>query len=303
MRSTTPSSPPPLRRVAHIDWLRTYWDFHDLDATERRFRDLLAAEANGGRRAEILTQLARVHGLRDDFDEGERLIAEAEAAADESAAARARIDLEQGRLRRSGGDKEAALPLFESAFEAAREAGEGFLAADAAHMAALAAPDRDGFLPWTRRGIEVGETDYSARYWLAPLLNNLGWEHHDAGEHEEALTAFERALTERERDPANTDALRLAHYAVAKALRALDRANEAVAHAEWAVESAEADGMPDGWYHEELAETYAAVGRDGHAREHAVRALALLPETDPSFEADAERASRLRHYAEADAAG
>jgi tetratricopeptide (TPR) repeat protein len=208
------------------------------------------------------------------------------------------IDLERGRLRRSGGDKEAALPLFESAFEAASEAGEGFLAADAAHMAALAAPDRGGFLAWTRRGIELGEADDGARYWLGPLLNNLGWEHHDAGEHEEALAAFERALTERERDPANTDALRLAHYAVAKALRALDRANEAVEHAEWAVESAEADSAPDGWYHEELAETYAALGRAGDAAAHAKRALVLLVDADDTFEPEGERAVRLTRLAE-----
>jgi tetratricopeptide (TPR) repeat protein len=214
-----------------------------------------------------------------------------------------RIDLERGRLRRSGGNKETALPLFESAFAAASDAREGFLAADAAHMAALAAPDRDGFLAWTQRGIELGGTDEGARYWLGPLLNNLGWEHHDAGEHEQALGAFEQALSERERDPANTDALRLAHYAVAKALRALDRASEGVGHAEWAVESAAAEGAPDGWYHEELAETYAALGRDGDAADHARHALALLPDADPSFEPDAERATRIRRYAEADEAG
>jgi tetratricopeptide (TPR) repeat protein len=209
-----------------------------------------------------------------------------------------RIDLERGRLRRSGGDKDAAFPLFASAFAAASESGEGFLAADAAHMAALAAPDRERFLAWTRRGIELAEADDGARYWLGPLLNNLGWEHHDAGEHEEAVAAFERALTERERDPANTDALRLAHSAVAKTLRALDRASEAVRHAEWAVESAEVEDASDGWYHEELAETYAALGRAGDAADQARHALALLPDADPSFEPDGERAARLRRLAE-----
>ena len=104
------------------DWLRAYWDFGDVDASEARFRALLATEADSGRRAEILTQLARVHGLRSDFEEGERLIGEAETQAGESAAARVRIDLERGRLRRSSGDKESALPLFESAFDAARAA-------------------------------------------------------------------------------------------------------------------------------------------------------------------------------------
>ena len=51
-----------------MDALRAYWDFDDLDATARRFRAL---------RAEALTQLARVEGLRERFDEGDRLLDEA----------------------------------------------------------------------------------------------------------------------------------------------------------------------------------------------------------------------------------
>lgn len=195
------------------DPLRPYWDFDDLDATEARFRAL---------RAEALTQLARVEGLRDLFAEADALL---DAAAVESAAplVRIRVDLERGRVRRSSGDREAALPLFETAFAAALAAGEDWLAADAAHMCALAAPDRAGFLAWTQRGIELAESSQAAAYWLGPLLNNLGWEYFDAGEHEQALDAFERALAARERDPANVAALEHAREAVASARRALGR--------------------------------------------------------------------------------
>jgi tetratricopeptide (TPR) repeat protein len=280
------------------DWLRAHWDFGDLAASEVRFKELLAAERDAALRAEILTQLARVHGLRGDFDAGERLIEEAEALAGDSTPAAVRIDLESGRLRRSGGDPAAAFPLFEAAFARARDAGELFLASDAAHMAALAAPGEDGFVEWTESGIEVAESDESARYWLGPLLNNLGWEHYERGRYEQALDAFERALAERERDPENTEAIELARYATAKALRALDRAPEAVAHAELAVDSAESEGRPDGWYHEELAENYAAVERRTDAAIHARRALALLAEADPSFEPEGERAARLHELAD-----
>ena len=171
------------------DPLRPFWDFDDLDATEARFRAL---------RAEALTQLARVEGLRDRFEEG-------------------------GRLRRSSGDKEAALPLFESAFARALEAGEDWLAGDAAHMCALAAPDKDGFIAWTTRGIELAESSDAAAYWLGPLLNNLGWEYFDAGEHEQALAAFERALEVRLRDPENPAAIEHARAAVSEARQALGR--------------------------------------------------------------------------------
>lgn len=280
------------------DRLQALWDFDDLDTTERRFRARLATETGSGQRAEILTQLARVHGLRGDFEGGERLIEGAETTAGDSAAAQARIDLERGRLRRSSGDNEAAFPLFESASGKARDAGELFLAADAAHMAALAAPDRAGFVTWTGRGIDLAEADESARYWVGPLLNNLGWEHYEAGEHAEALAAFERALRERERDPENRQAIEIARYAVAKALRALGRPEEAVAHLERAVAWTEGESNPDGWFHEELADCYAALGRSGEASEQARKALALLPAEDASFEEDGERASRLRRLAE-----
>lgn len=191
------------------DPLRPLWDFDDLDATEARFRAL---------RDEALTQLARVEGLRGRFEEGDRLLADVTAV---DTRVRIRVELERGRLRRSAGDTEAALPLFESAFAGAREAGEDWLAGDAAHMAALAALGRDGFVAWTERGIELAESSEAAAYWLGPLLNNLGWEHFDAGEHAEALEVFERALAVRERDPENVAAIEAAREAVAETRRAL----------------------------------------------------------------------------------
>ncbi len=193
------------------DPLRPLWDFDDLDATEARFRAL---------REEALTQLARVQGLREDYDAGDRLLDE---VAEDDVRVRIRVDLERGRLRRSAGDREAALPLFERAFAAAVEAGEEWLAADAAHMAALAAADREGFLAWTNRGLELAERSGAAAYWAGPLLNNLGWEHFDAEEYEQALELFERALAVRERDPQNPAAIEHARDAVAEARKALRR--------------------------------------------------------------------------------
>jgi len=193
-----------------MDPLRPYWDFDDLDESERRFRAL---------RAEVLTQLARVEGLRGDFASGETLLDE---ITEEEPRVRIRVDLERGRLRRSAGEKEAALPLFERAFAAAVEAGEDWLAGDAAHMCALAAPDRDGFAAWTQRGLELADRSEAAAYWAGPLLNNLGWEYFDAGEHEQALAVFERALEVRLRDPENSAAIEHAREAIAEARKALD---------------------------------------------------------------------------------
>ncbi len=171
-------------------------------------------------------------------------------------------------------------------------------------MAALAAPDGEGFVAWTERGIDLAEPALgSDRYWLGPLLNNLGWHHYDAGEYQLALNAFERALEEREHDQENRPAIELGLYAIAKALRALERPGDGVPLLERAVSSAASESRSDGWLHEELAESYAALGRAADARDHAEKALALLTLADTEFAQDGERAQRLRRIAGAAAYG
>ena len=246
----------------------------------------------------MLTQLARIAGLRGEFAAGERFIQEAEATADTSQLARTRIDLERGRLRRSSGEVDRARPLFESAFAIALEAEEYYLAVDAAHMVAVTARDRAGFVAWTERGIALATTHEEARYWLGPLLNNLGWEYYESAEYAEALDAFDRALQARERDPENRAAIELARYAVGKTLRALGRSKDAVPLLEQAVVCAENQGAPNGWFHEELAEEYAAFGRAAEAREQARLALPLLLDANSALVEDAERLARLRELAD-----
>ena len=201
------------------DRLRPTWDFDDLDGSERRFRALLEAEQADSGRAEVLTQLARVEGLREHFDEGDALVEEASALGGSSPLVRARIDLERGRLRNSGGDAEGALPLFVDAFETALAIPHEFIAVDAAHMAAIAAPDLDSKLAWANRGIEIAQAsdDPDVRGWLGSLFNNVGWDYFDAGDYETALNWFERALTEREQRPDQPDRIAHAREAVEEA--------------------------------------------------------------------------------------
>ena len=281
------------------DRLRPLWDFDDLDATETRLRAQLHAESSDDGRAEVLTQLARVEGLRGAFEHADTLADEAEVLAT-SDVARARLALERGRIRRSSGDPDAARPLFESAYAGALACAQYFMAADAAHMVALVASDRDDAVEWTRRGVELAETRAAASYWVGPLLNNLGWEYYESGDFELALAAFERARAARERAPGNADGVELAAYAVAKTLRTLGRADEAVPLMEQTVASAEGRDHEDGWYHEELAEAYEAVGRHTDAREQARLAIPLLERDDPSF---AERRNRLLELADGTASG
>jgi tetratricopeptide (TPR) repeat protein len=213
--------------AAMPDRLRPLWDFDDLDASERRFREQLTRESNDAGRAEVLTQIARVEGLRGEFDASSQLLAEAEALAGDDGVARIRLELERGRMLRSSGDPGAAFPLFESAFSRSVEARDAYLAGDAAHMCAIATDDRVRQEEWTQRGLDQGE-----EYWAGPLLNNLGWAYFEDGDYARSLDLFERALATRERDPDNAAGIAWAHYALAQTFRMLGRGEEALRHAE-----------------------------------------------------------------------
>src|SRR5205823_5211611 len=89
-------------------------------------------EATHAGRAEALTQLARVEGLRGNFEQCARLLDRAERLAGSSPAANVRLELERGRMCRSSGDPEAAFPLFQDAFARAAEARERDAENDAA---------------------------------------------------------------------------------------------------------------------------------------------------------------------------
>jgi tetratricopeptide (TPR) repeat protein len=200
------------------DRLRPLWDFEDVDATEARLRDQLEREESDAGRAEVLTQLARVCSLRDDFEGCERLLREAEALSGDGLV-RVRVDLERGRKLRSGGEGAAAAPVFESAFARAVELGDYWFAGDAAHMVAISVPEK--MVEWTNRGIELADSQADAAYWAGPLLNNLGWHYYEAGDYERALEVFERALEVRRRDPENPQAITWAEEAVAETRKAL----------------------------------------------------------------------------------
>jgi tetratricopeptide (TPR) repeat protein len=200
------------------DHLRPLWDFEDLGATEARLRERLEGEEANVGRAEVLTQLARVRSLQDDFDGCEQLLQEAEALAD-NGIVRVRVDLERGRKLRSSGGGAAAAPLFEAAFARACELGEYFLAGDAAHMVAIA--EQSKMVEWTERGLALAESEPDAAYWGGPLLNNLGWFFYERGDFSQALETFERALEVRKRDPDNPQAIVWAQEAVDEARKAL----------------------------------------------------------------------------------
>lgn len=274
------------------------WDFDDPVSSEGRFRERLAT-ATGDERLELLTQVARAQGLQRRFDDAHRTLDEVERNIGTAAPrVRVRLLLERGRVYRSGGSGERAIPPFSEALERATDAREAGLAVDAAHMLAITVSDPAERMAWHERGIAMAEAteDPSARRWLPSLRNNLGWSHLDAGRHAEALDQFERALGER-RAGGDPKATRIAEWAVARALRALGRLDDALAMQRRLLEEWRAEGGRPPYVNEELGECLLALGRETEARPYFAEAYALLSADQGLAASQPERLARIGRLA------
>ena len=191
-----------------IDPLRPYWDFDDLEATEARFRALRSGADAAGARARPAGQ----------FAEGDRLLDEAAAVDDprvgsgstsSGAACVARPATGPRRCLCSSGRSRRLSKRARSGSRATRR------------MAALAAADRDGFVAWTNRGLELAERSQAASYWAGPLLEQprLG-----ALRRSRARGGARRLRARGARArPENAAAIEHAREAVAEARKALGR--------------------------------------------------------------------------------
>jgi tetratricopeptide (TPR) repeat protein len=263
--------------------VREAWDFGDPSASY----DVMTAQADAAapgsaERAVWLTQAARALGLQERFEEAnhllDQIVASVEAIGDVAKAghARARIAIERGRVLNSSGEQAAAQPWFEQALREARAAGSlSGLEVDAMHMLAIVAESPESSLDWNQQALALAESspDPEARRWRGSLLNNLGWDHHDAGRFAEALECFERALDVR-RESADAEATHVAAWAVARALRSLERYEDALSRQRQL--AATAAGVDDGYVHEEMGECLLALGRAEEATAAFARAHALL---------------------------
>ncbi|MGH8959357.1 MAG: tetratricopeptide repeat protein [Acidimicrobiia bacterium] len=203
------------------------WDFSDPAASRLVFQR--RAETSSDRLTAGIwrTQEARALGLLDEFDAAERLLARVEeklSALPEGAERDhllARLSIERGRVLNSNRNPASAREHFEAAFEHAQRAGTEGLAVDALHMRAIVEGSLGGpemSRPWSERALAMAEAsgDPDARRWRGSLLNNLGWDHLDAGEAIAALALFEEALIERSRT-GDAELIRVAEAAVAQA--------------------------------------------------------------------------------------
>jgi tetratricopeptide (TPR) repeat protein len=225
------------------------WDFDDPGSSGERFLDA-AHGASEPDRTSWLTQYVRALGLQGSYSEAMKVLDQLTSDDPEAATY---LALERGRVLRSSGSPDDARPYFEQAAATADDAGLEALHVDALHMVALVAPeDQQRARHEAALAVARAASDQRARDWDAPLLNNLGMTHADAGDHERALAAFEEALAACERigDPAR---IRVARWMVAWSLRNLGRRDEALEIQQSLKAELESAGETDPYVDEELA--------------------------------------------------
>ena len=280
------------------DNLDTLWDFGDPAASAQRFESLLAdidAKQQPALRAEAQTQWARALGLQDRFAEAHLILNEIDPGiVDASPRVRVRNLLERGRVFNSSGDQAQAVPLFLQAWECAQAPELDYYAVDAAHMLAIALPPEEQ-RHWMEKGVHRAESsdDPKARGWLGALHNNLGWTRHDAGDFTGALQSFESALAAFQSN-GKPQQVHIARWAVARALRSLDRVDEALEMQLMLLDDLDALGEKDGYVHEEIAECLLVCARPHEATRHFAQAHALLSADSWLSAHEPDRIERLR---------
>lgn len=236
------------------------WDYSKPADTEAKFREALketSPEKNLSEHLQLLTQLARTQGLQRKFDEAHKILDEvSKQLPAQPETAHVRYYLERGRTFNSSGEKRNAEVCFTKAYETAKEVELDGYVVDAMHMLAIIAPPDEAIALNAEAVIFAESSDKpEARNWLGSLYNNLGWGYFDTGQYEKALSIFLRALKWREekRQPQQTF---IAKWCVARALRALNRMDDALTIQLGLFEEAVTTGKNDGYVHEELGELF-----------------------------------------------
>lgn len=282
--------------------INSLWNYSDPKSSEERFSTLLETVDKASHPlyyAETLTQLARSRALQRKFDEAHMTLDEAETMiGTEKRKERVRYLLERGRVFNSS-KKSGAIPLFEDAYNMAKEIGEDYYAVDAAHMLGIA-EEPEKSLQWNLKAIQVAEQSAlpEPKGWLGALYNNIGWTYFSKEEYSTALPYFEKDkvwYAERKRRREEL----IAEWSIAKTKRKLGQIEEAlqrqlVLSDTYIKESIDEDGFNA----EEIAECLYELGRIEEARPYFKRAYELLSKDMWLPHDDPQRLQRLADLGE-----
>jgi tetratricopeptide (TPR) repeat protein len=274
------------------------WDYSDPHQTENKFREiLLQIPENNPAYLELLTQIARAQGLQQKFDKAHQTLDQVKRRlGDYASRAKVRYFLELGRVFNSSGFPDEARPCFKQALEMAKGLSEDFYVVDALHMQAIVEPPASS-LDLNLLAIQFAESSdqEKARGWLGSLYNNTGWSYQELGDFESALEMFQKAEAAR-RSKGRVPEIRIAQWCVARALRSLNRIEEALSKqltlkAEY---EATSEGDRDGFVYEEIGECLLALERTQEAKPYFAKAHEILSQDTWLVEKEPERLERIK---------
>jgi tetratricopeptide (TPR) repeat protein len=274
------------------------WNYSNPAATEQKFRAVLSeTEKSTDRtyRMQLLTQIARTHSLRGNFDQANAILdgVEEELKAQGDPKVRVRYLLERGRAINSSGRPAEALPLFVEAARVGREAKLPRFEVDAIHMVAIAESDPQGRIEAGIQGVARAK-ELNELGWLHALYNNLGEEYRAAKQYDKALECFSGIIEVEKELGRPAERYKYARVDEAKMLRMLGRPQESLDK----MRQLESElKEPDGFVSEEIGEALLATGKADEAKPYLVTAYAKLKDIEWLNQSEPQRLERLKTLA------
>ncbi len=150
-------------------------------------------EFNRSVEVEALSQVARMHLILGEKEEGRKWLKQAEAkVTDSDLMGWSRYLGVRGRFEWKDDDLQAARKTFEEMYTYCNSNALWGRAVDAAHMIAIVADTPEEQIKWGRRGIEAAEAG-DVESWLGPLWNNLAGTYYDMKQYDSALECYLKA--------------------------------------------------------------------------------------------------------------
>lgn len=288
------------------------WSLGDPIKIEKRFYELLPqAESLEDKSIylQLLSQIALVKALQKKFEEAHKVLDKAESLlTPKYNLAQVRILLERGRVFQQAGNIPEARGYFEQSFELSAKNKFDFHTINAAHMLAIVSEKTEDKIKWNQLAIDmaVNSKEKRAHDWFGSLYNNLGQNYLELQQFEKALVSFQKALEYRKKEGYIPN-IRVAQWAIGRALRLLNRLDEALPVQNEILkeyDAMEQSGNYDipvqmfelvrGMVNEELAEIYNAKGKNAEAKKFAQDAYKALSQDAMFRETSSERLERLQ---------
>lgn len=280
-----------------------YWASDDLVVTEATIRAALPTEIAGEwsmTALDAITQLVRAQNLQGKSAEAKEtlelarklILALPPASRGHS---EIRLLIEEGRHLCLSMMPSKAQAHFQQAWTMATAANDVFFAIEAAVMLSISQPPKFKN-DWLQRAIELGEqTDIpQAKLWLAQLYLMDGWLAFDYRRFEDALRSFTLAL-KRPRDRGEMTSLILIRWCIARALRALDRNQEALDMQKELLAEVSGSGKPNGYIFLEIAECLQLLGKTAEAKTYFESAYKELSANGWYSDNNASELSRMQY--------